>query len=455
MEIQEKLLQLLNSDSPEMRRKAAISISREQNLNLDTVDALTEGLNDDDSGVRDIIFNALLNIPDELKAKAAFKVSDLIGNSDIAIRNLAGDLLMKFKEHSVDALVSALDTPNADDIKYACDILGQVGNLSVKDKIYHLFDYPDPNVRASAIEALGNLGDSEIVQKLIQIYSEEEDLRPNVIEALGKIGGDRAQEFLFGLMTGSEDLFIKISGIDALAHSGTDFSICEKLIEELPNVHEEIQVYLLKTIYAIAFRLEREVELPNELRHVARMALKEEDQDSRIAGLIALGNSYETADIEVVGNEIWSRNTETQQMITYNLFTFADENTIRIFFRFLATQFDKEAFFIDYLGLVREFLPETEIPKVEAIFKGIIDAFIEKRSSLADETFDVLKNMHELCFSNVMCKMLSESSENKAGKIIELVPPEILTGMPRELNTISGKYPRLRENVDRILNKAN
>ena len=184
-----KLLSVLGqSENAEERRNAAQAIVSVETFSKDSLTALANGLHDPDIGVRDICFLGLLNVPDEIKPDSAKSVAELISSDDIEVRNLAGDLLIQLGRYSAKALVPFLENDDTAIFKYACDILGIIDATDIIDNIYPLLRNYDANVRASAVEALGNLGDTKALKHLFGIYDIDESIQPNVIESIGKIG---------------------------------------------------------------------------------------------------------------------------------------------------------------------------------------------------------------------------------------------------------------------------
>ncbi|MBL7993258.1 MAG: hypothetical protein JNN25_17605, partial [Candidatus Kapabacteria bacterium] len=214
----------------------------------------------------------------------------------------------------------------------------------------------DDNVRCAAVESLGFLKAVEHLGDIVAMY-DDEIVRPYVIAAIGNLGGKQAQEFLLKLMD-EPDEFVQISAIDALAVCADEIGIAHKLLVLLPKVSADVQSVLLRTIYSIAFRLQIAVELPDELRNIAYQALLDDEPDTRIAGLLALGKSYDEDDVPALLHEITRNNPETQKHILSIVLVNSTPAVAREFFDRLFQVLDESNVqMTEILGFLAELLP--------------------------------------------------------------------------------------------------
>jgi hypothetical protein len=154
------------------------------------------------------------------------------------------------------------------------------------------------------------------------------------------------------------DEFIQISAIDALAVCADEIGIAHKLLALLPKVGDDVQLVLLRTIYSIAFRLQVAVELPDELRSIAYQALLDDEPDTRIAGLLALGKEYDEDDVPALLHEITRNNPETQQHILSIVLASSTPAVAREFFDRLFQVLDQSNVQItEILGFLAGLLP--------------------------------------------------------------------------------------------------
>jgi HEAT repeat protein len=315
MSIQDCISSLLTSPDSAVRRRSAEELMKMNSIADDAIAAFAQGLTDSDKGVRDICAMALTRVTDNTSiVKSSEHIAPLIAHEDIEIRNLAGDILLKFGAPAVSALYPYLLDEKADNRKFACDIIGLSNNQSAIPLVRKLLSDADDNVRCAAVEALGFLKASDMLGDIVAMY-DDEIVRPYVVAAVGNLGGKQAQEFLLKLIDDETDEFTQIAAIDALAVCADDVGIAHKLLALLPTAHTDIQPVLLRTIYGIAYRLQVAIELPSHLRRAAYQALSDEDPDTRIAGLLALGKRFEEEDVPALLQEIARNNAETQQHI--------------------------------------------------------------------------------------------------------------------------------------------
>ena len=415
--------ELNNNSEASVRRNSALELIDMQAFDEESVKALVKGITDSDRGVRDVCSRALSEPNEGASLLYASLISPLICHQNIEIRNLAAELLIKIGEPSLAGIQIYFHHTNKDIRQFAIEITGKIGTnyiggravnsqelnnevlesdygntneyqysetelaiepqsvinfLSLYQSLIELLKDDSENVRNAAIEALGNLRVIESIGILIDMYYEDNELRPTIIEALGKIGEQKSVDFLFHLMCTGEDIFIKTACIDALALCGNDIEICSTLMEELANTQKELQVILLKTIYAIANRINIDLELRDELRYIAYNALADEDIDFRFAGLVALGHSYNLNDIESLINEIVRRNEDTQQFIISNLLINSDSEVINEFFTEYFNQYqNREIEPGEFLSNITYIWDEVPIDNRE-ISKSAINSFVKE-----------------------------------------------------------------------------
>ncbi len=453
MTINEALNIIYENKSSEERRFAFEFVINSKIYNEDIIHILASGLVDEFRGVRDICSRGLSNIPSEYANYVAFMVVPLIAHNDIEIRNLAGDLLLNLKDKSIDALLPFLENASEDVRKYACDILGIVGLTNNLVNIYPLLNDNDVNVRNSGIEAIGNIiyrnetdlfTKSESLDKLIATFTIDSESQPNILDAIGKIGGVDAEDFLINYLHNSDDEFLKIACIDSLAIAGNSKELCIKLIEELPNNSPEIQVVILKTIYAILYRIDELIDLPEELRYVAHNALLDDDSDIRGAGLIALGVVYYPEDCVSLVNELYHNNAGTAQYIMYNLMAHSSVETVeRLFAEFNDRVIEKNSIGIeiDLLGVLSMVWDSSEEENLEKAFEIIIESAINNANGSESEVIESLYNAKADIVKKVIIKIMSSSNEEHQNDIYEIVKELQLNDIIVEVETIinSGK----------------
>jgi HEAT repeat protein len=299
---------LLTDPDPDVRRRAAEDLAENNNQNVLAV--LSIALQDENKGVEDAVSRSFLSIGGVAAARAiVYHIED----ENIASRNLAAKLLIKLGENSVHALVPYLRSDNKDVRKLAVDILGEIKS---KETVYYLLPLLkdiDPNVIASALEALGNVGSSAAIEPIGDTYKQYSFARIMAIEALGKIGGDSVRGFLENkfkeaLAAGNTDEVYLFALLDAIGIVG-DNKTLEILVSDYEYLKGHLRDVLLHEMVQIVERCNLEIQfeektkddflhaLHSDNQHIQLSAAKGlvqfKDEDVTRALLLSLGISEE------------------------------------------------------------------------------------------------------------------------------------------------------------------
>jgi HEAT repeat protein len=393
MDKQKNIKDLMYHQDANQRRQAAEKLYDAGNFDRDVLESFVHGVLDPDPGVKDVCSRALSKAQAEDAYKAAMFIAPFIAHKDIEIRNLTGDILNRIGEPALDPLLPFLEEDDAFIRQFAVDIIGNIGNEKAELPLSKLINDPDPNVRSSAIEAIGNLRFHSMTDKLIEKFKTEEDLNPILIESLGKIGGEKAEAFLSDIIRNEQDFFLKTAAIDAFALCGSSYDICLELIEQLDNTPDELQTILLKTIFAVAYRNEYEIELPVELRHIAQKALQDDDPDIRGAGLVALSLPYIEKDIPGLINEVMQYNADTQQMILYNLLVNSSTETIRPFFNMFISSEIPDGTFLEFFSMMTPFWEDIPEENTDELMNLCFEDFFETSVRHLEEFVQILMQL--------------------------------------------------------------
>lgn len=137
MEIKSDLSETINelyADDPAVRRAAAERFLYEE-LTSEIVKQFAEKLVDEDNGVRDAVSSVLISANNP---EIAAHVVPFVSSKDIAIRNLAGEILLKKGTDSLDAMIDYLPKGNDDDKKFVIDVMGLIGDLKPVNEIINV-----------------------------------------------------------------------------------------------------------------------------------------------------------------------------------------------------------------------------------------------------------------------------------------------------------------------------
>lgn len=403
-----------NDPLPEVRRRAADDLIANNMINEISIKAFANGLLDNDIGIRDVCQRALLDTPEEFKALSAIAVAPYINMREIELRNLAGEILTKLGAPSVSILLPYLKSNDFDVRKFACDILGLIADEGIVSYVTPLLSDHDKNVQLSAVETLGNLRAESALDALIMVYENFDEIKPAVIESIGKIGGDNSESYLLEQLDNESDIFLQTTIIDALSFNAKSIDISYKLLAKMPRSNIEMQKIMLMTAFAISFRLEEKLLMPDDLRYVSHQGLLEEDENIMVASLISLGNVYRIEDIKPLIGVISKEQSDINQQIMYNLTVNSSVNEITYFFEsffILEDITDTQIDIIDYLPL---FWNEIPIENKEAIIDALLINFEFTGSRRILNLFEGLQTQDKDLIETRLFQYSTETSqENK------------------------------------------
>ncbi|MDI6720349.1 MAG: HEAT repeat domain-containing protein [Methanomicrobiales archaeon] len=123
------------------------------------------------------------------------------------------------RERSHADLVRGLKSSNPDIRNTAAERLGELGDPQAVNLLAEALDDPDPGVRWKAAEALGKLGAPAVDPLLIALRGGDVDVRWKAAVALGDIGDPRAIAPLADLLD-DEDRYVRTRAADALGRIG-------------------------------------------------------------------------------------------------------------------------------------------------------------------------------------------------------------------------------------------
>jgi len=433
-----------------LRRQAAEMLLNEGNFERNVLEALVHGVLDPDSGVKDICYRALSKAHSKDAKKAAMFIAPFIAHKDIEIRNLTGDILNKIGEPALDPLMPFIDEDDPYIRQFAVDIIGNIGNETAEDSLSKLLNDPDLNVRASTIEAIGNLKLHNMIDRIIDLFNTEEDLNPTIIETLGKIGGEKAEQFISYIFKNEEDYFLKTTAIDALSLCGSSYAICKELVEQLESTPEELQTTLLKTIFGIAYRNDLNVRLPDGFRYIAQKALLDDDTDIRGAGLVALSLPYIESDIPGLINEVIQYNPETQQIIIYNLLVKSPSSIIRPFFNRFTSVLVPDGTFLEFCSFMTPFWNDIPKDNIEELIDMVFEDYYLTSISHLDEFIQILLHINNDKVIHKLKKNLLSDDLRIIAETIDVILKLNISNLSEELLEIK-KRGLLSDKIDNVL----
>lgn len=259
---EQDFLKMLNSDDAVLRTEALYNLTFEE-VDNDVVKIITELILADDKAIRNAASNFLIQ---NNNPTIPLAVIDYIGSSEISIRNLAGEILLKKGINSVEAICKKLPTlKDDDDIKFLVDILGLIGDKCPEDLIIDILTAnQNENVIVACIEALGNIYSEKAIETIIPFFDKAEVLRPVVIEATGKIRTLKSLKFITEKFKSDDDL-LKFTMIESLGEIG-DEETFYFLLSQIDILNGALVWPLLEAIYKLKIKYDLDVPFDERIK---------------------------------------------------------------------------------------------------------------------------------------------------------------------------------------------
>lgn len=312
MSDQEKDFRQKLKSSNASERKDALESLLSVELEDDLVEMVANLFSDPDKGVRDAASMLFTAQPHKL---VPHNIVRFCFSEDISIRNMAGEVLLKNGENSIDALMNELGKGNSDDEKFIIDILGWIGHPEPTYRIINILETnKDENVILACAEALGNIKAEESVGHLLELLKNDEDeiLTPTVMEALGKIGNKEAIDHFIRVYN-DQDVLTKYTIIESLGRVGDEESL-GFLLNELQNTDSALIGAIVKSSEQLLNKLGFEIEFSDELKETILRALDESDEDT-IFATVKLLYEYDNKEIIEAFVSIYGTNDQLDEML--------------------------------------------------------------------------------------------------------------------------------------------
>lgn len=448
------LIEIFLNEKDALKRRSILENFYASDYQEETlINLLLEGITDSDQAVRDISSIIINDADSNLRQKLAIKIAPLITNSDLTIRNLAGELLVKLSEFSVDPLLEFLNSKDADVRKFVIDVFGVAGLTQTAFNISFLLNDLDNNVTSAAIEALGNLHSVDFVDQIIELFDKHEDFKPVVIDSLGKIGSIRCQEFLIDQLKSSDDDYIKIICIDSLAFCCDQIEIAQDLLQNIELFNPQLQLIVLKAIAAISNRLDMEIQIPTNLRYISYNAIQDDDFDVNLAGLVSLGTSYSKQDYDYLFIPKFIKNEDACTLISYNLlFHSDDEVMLELFSRYFVIHDNIESD-IEFLSYFAKFWDHVSLAKKSIFVSSILFTVLNSDKSNSTEIVEFLMNLDADISQDVIQKIINSNIDKAILNILEVIENLNLVQFLDSIKQIQSNNSEVSSRVEATINQ--
>lgn len=290
-------------------------------------------ITDPDKGVRSFL-------AEQLKASDSPAVPaelvKYVSYPDLAVKNLAGEILLELGSASIDPMLDFLPKGDNDDKKFIVDILGLIGDISPQDKIIELLNTSEnDNVILACIEALGNIRSENAVSYLISFYSVNETFDPAIIEALGKIGSLDSLNYIMSKYEEEESDLIKFSIIESLGIVGDEKTFFF-LLAELNETNGPLVGPIIKSLYNLKIKFGFDIPFDERTKNLVLRTVVESNSEYRkiAVHLLSVFNEKETLSVflKIIGDE-----PETDEII----FNMLLENPV-VFFGLISEILEEE-----------------------------------------------------------------------------------------------------------------
>jgi hypothetical protein len=172
---------------------------------------------------------------------------------------------------------------------------------------------------------------------------------------------------------------------------------------------------MLKTAFAISFRLGEYLVMPDDLRYVSYLGMAEDDDDIMIASLISLGTAYRPGDISHIIAVVKRNISDLNQQIMYNIAVNSDEGVITDFLGQFFVWNEENAGQVDLLDYISTFWNDVPPDNKNAIITAFLMHFEQVPNRKALNLFEMLfaLDTDNLVHNRLQEYMAETSEENK------------------------------------------
>ena len=237
----ENIKKNLEDESFDVRKKAVRELAKQESS--ETIELLISCLADDHA---DVVSQAA-KILTEKNDDAIPALIESLKNPSWTIRKQASKVLVSIGTKSLDPIISAMRSGDEDVQFWAGEVLSEFGEEGL-EKFLDLLDDKSQSATLCAIGALGKIGSSKAVKPLIgQLGEDSWTIRKAAAEALWEIGQPAVEELIIQLKAANAD--IQFWSIQILGEIG-DKEAVQPLIEKLHDgeQNEEKKISIIKAL---------------------------------------------------------------------------------------------------------------------------------------------------------------------------------------------------------------
>ncbi len=439
--MENELISRLSTASVEEKREILTELSKDE-FSDEAVTEIVKMIEDEDAGIRDAVSQALIENSNE---KIPELVVPYISSPNIAVRNLAGEILLKKGKPAIPAMLKYLKKANDDDQKFIIDILGLIGSSEVEDDIIGVLKMTqNDNVILACIEALGNIRSQKAVDLIIEKYGENELFHPTIFDALGKIGSKKAIDFMAKEYETADDL-TKYSMIESMGEVGNE-EIFFALLGELKKLNPPLTWVVVEALAKLHAKFALDIPFDESMKNTLVEVINEADMQYKIAASKLL---KDFSDKEIIKASLanFGENEEFDENVKNKFF----ENPL-IFYRSfikLASDFKREGALMELFKEVvagEEGQSLGELTPVE--FRQLCDIFTLKLESMDEEVrLSAMELLFFLCLDTALVFLDTMIKDDNAWNKMRLL--EFLSQLDGE--EVNEALLKLKEDDDEMV----
>jgi len=279
------------------------------------IEPISEQISDIDKGVRNAVTMLILINRNHNFPKYIIK---FVTSADISVRNLAGEILIKLGQISVEPIIKFNHENDDDTLKFIIDVLGLIGDENAAPFIMDILSATEnDNVVLACIEALGNIHCGSSVDVMMLLYDRNELYKPTVVEALGKIGSKAALDFLVARYINEDDL-TKYSILESLGNLG-DIDTYFFLLEQVRDASGPLVWPLILSISVLKEKYNLDIPFDNKMKNLLMSTITEGSSEQKKVAF-SLIDSFDDKDILCASLNMVGEDYELDEMIRSKMF---------------------------------------------------------------------------------------------------------------------------------------
>jgi len=237
-----KVIEKLSAADPSVRRKAAEDLAEGDERGIYP---LIKALSDENTGVQDAAMRSLIAFGGEI---VAYMVLPLLRESSY-LRNTGLIILKQLGAVSVSLLYPLLKDKDHDVRKFAVDLLSEIQTNVDASQIVRSLEDENPNVRAAAAKALGDLGYHNAIPQLMERLKDEEWVCFYTLQSLGDLKAQDAASAISSLLSSPSEV-VRFSAIETMGRLGSSAAL-PALMSYLPKASGDEELAVVKSIIQI------------------------------------------------------------------------------------------------------------------------------------------------------------------------------------------------------------